>query len=391
MKKFIYIFFLLILFSCAEEKEVDDSRYFHIKGRFKNVDEGELVSLFLKKPDANVLVDSSRFDKEGKFVLKGLNDNKEFYILKTNSSDYEIILILDTAETINVSGNIINLLSSYNVNGSRDSKYIQELEQHLYKTTTTIDSLGTIFKQYYQTPQVDLIKPTLDSIFHITTTLQREYSDNFIDKQKGSLASLIAVSQYITPKDPIYDKAKDSEVFFKIDKALMIRYNYSLHVQQMNTFCKRLRKDIERDKLKSNKLTVGMKAPEISSFRPNGSKISLDSIRTRYTLISFWASWSTVSKQENYNINKNYWTYFHKFDVLQISLDKDKEAWKNEIDSSQLHWFHACDFNQWNSKAVVDYKIKTLPANFLIDPQGIIVAKNIFGDDLQTTINKIIK
>jgi len=379
---------LFLLFSCAE-KEVEDSRYFKINGTFEHIDEGQTVSLFLKKPDENVLIDSVKCDKDGKFSLKGINNYKEFYILKTRAADYNIILLLDTCEKITITADVINLLSSYNIEGSHDCKIIQNLEQRLYKTTSTIDSISNIFKKYYQTNKIDSIKPSLDSIFYLTTLAQKKYSDNFITNYKSSLASLIAVSQYIMPQKPIYDREKDAQTFFKINNALRKKYPQSLHVLQMNNFCEKLKKDIEDQNLASNELTIGMQAPPIVSRDKRGAIISLDSLEGRYVLISFWASWSKPSRDVNFNLSRYYWRYYHKFDVLQISLDIDKKMWLDEIEKEQLYWYHACDFEQWNSKVIEDYKITSLPANFLIDPKGKIIAKNIFNDDLYSKLKEI--
>ncbi len=379
---------LFFFFSCAE-KEVENSQYFQINGTFEHVDEGQVISLFLKNPNENILVDSVKYDKDGNFTLKGINDYKEFYILKTRSSEYDIILLLDTCETITITADGINLLSSYDVEGSLDCKLIQRLEQQLYKTTSTIDSISNVFKKHYQTNAIDSIKPTLDSLFYITTVAQKEYSDNFITNNKTSLASLIAVSQYILPQKPIYEREKDAETFFKINNALRKKYPQSLHVLSMNNFCKKLRKDIEDQNITAGELTVGMQAPKIVSRDKKGRVITLDSVGNGYILLSFWASWSKPSRDVNFNLSRYYWRYYHKFDVLQISLDQDKKMWLNEIDKEQLYWFHACDFEQWNSKVVADYKVTTLPANFLIDPQGKIIAKDIFNDQLYEKLKDI--
>lgn len=386
---FIVFFSLILLFfsSCKEEKSVDSSN-FVISGKFENAEEGEIISLMLKNPDENVLIDSTKFDKNGKFELSGFSEITEFYILQTPISDYDIILILDSLEKVKITADLKNLQASYNVKGSSESKLVQKLEQKIWRTTATIDSISTEFKKYYQTPKIDELKPVLDSIFFETVENQRKFSDKFIESYTSSLATLIAVSQYIMPQQPIYDRFEDSETFFEINEALRKKYPQSLHVKQMNSFCEKLKQDIENGTV-TKKLDVGDKAPNIISFTPKGQKLSLDSIRTRYTLVSFWASWSTPCKQENQNVNNLYWRYYHKFDVFQVSLDQDKQMWQNEIETSQLHWFHVCDFKQWNSKAVEDYKIKSLPANFLIDADGKIVAKDLFGDDLKNKLREI--
>ena len=365
MKKTFYFVIILLLFSCKSEapKQVN----FIISGKFLNVEKGEMISLFQKEPNELIAIDSIEFNKNGEFILEGLSSEKLFYIVRTNA-DYEILLLIDSAEQITLTADYNDIISTYKVQGSNESSLIQKLEQHLYKTKFKIDSLGNIYKRFYQTKRIDSVKPIIDAEFFDIYNKQKEFSVNFVNKNKSSLVSLIALSQYITDKKPIFDIKEDTRYYFMVDSVLRKKYPNSLHVNKMNQFCNTLKENKEKNLPPPGYLGIGMQAPEIHNIHAlNGELISLSTLKGKYILIIFWASWSKISIQKNYTVNKWYWKYYHKFEVVQVSLDQDENRWQNSIKKHKFHWYHVCDFNQWNSKPVVDYNITTLPTNFLID------------------------
>ena len=386
MKKTFYFVIILLLFSCKTEapKQVN----FTISGKFSNVEKGEIISLYQKEPNELIAIDSVEFNKNGEFILEGLSSKKLFYIVRTKA-DYEILLLIDSAEQIVLTADYNDIVTTYKVKGSTESNLIQKLEQHLYKTKYKIDSLGAIYKRFYQTNRVDSVKPIIDAEFFDIYNKQKEFSVNFVNKNKSSLVSLIALSQYITDKKPVFDIKEDTRYYFMVDSVLSKKYPNSLHVKKMNKFCNTLKENKKNNLPPPGYLGIGMQAPEILNIQTlNGEIINLSTLKGKYILISFWASWSNLSIQENYNVNKWYWKYYHKFDVVQVSLDQDKERWQNTIKVHKFHWYHVCDFKQWNSKAVEDYNVTALPTNFLIDPNGKIIAIDIFGEDLP---NKLIE
>jgi thiol-disulfide isomerase/thioredoxin len=106
-------------------------------------------------------------------------------------------------------------------------------------------------------------------------------------------------------------------------------------------------------------------------------------------LIDFWASWCGPCRAENPNVVKLYNEYKNKgLNILGISLDVDKSAWKQAINQDKLTWNHASDLKRFDGPTELAYHIQAIPSNFMIDPQGIIVAKNIMGADLEQFLNK---
>ena len=108
-------------------------------------------------------------------------------------------------------------------------------------------------------------------------------------------------------------------------------------------------------------------------------------------MIDFWASWCGPCRQSNPEMVKIYQKFHPKgFEVLGVSLDKDMESWKKAIQEDKLTWTHVSDLKYWESEVVSIYNIGGIPMTLLIDKNGIIVAKNLHGEQLEAAIQKIL-
>ena len=135
----------------------------------------------------------------------------------------------------------------------------------------------------------------------------------------------------------------------------------------------------------------GEKAPDFTLADTSGNQISLSQFKGKYVLIDFWASWCRDCRIENKNLVKVIEKYKNDdLIVLSVSLDFDKENWKKTIISDGLNWpHHVSDLKKWQSPVVKSYGVREIPATFLVDKNGNIIAKKLIGKTLEDEFAKI--
>lgn len=138
-------------------------------------------------------------------------------------------------------------------------------------------------------------------------------------------------------------------------------------------------------------VSTGQSAPEISLDTPDGEKLSLSDLKGKYVLVDFWASWCKPCRLENPNVVRAYNKYKDKgFEILGVSLDRNRDRWLQAIAADGLSWKHVSDLKYFQSKAAVDYGVSAIPFTVLVDKDGKIIAQNLRGASLEKKLEELL-
>lgn len=345
---------------------------FSVNGSIRNLT-GTKIYLHHKWNDLDYT--DSAIVKNGKFTfsLKSVEPNLFWFTL---------------SKDINAQPNFMFFADEHSINATliADSLYYSNVEGgQVQKDYLEYRILINNFVMIQQKMQADYNTAIQKQDVNTQTAIQNEYQ-NLNNQYIEGLKSFIknhpksAVSGYI-----IFLDLNNPNIPINIVEECLSYYDISM----VNTkFYKLARKRIDDAK----GTTVGYKAINFSQNTPEGVPISLSSFKGKYVLIDFWASWCKPCRMENPNVVAAYNRFKDKgFTVLGISLDDNKERWVAAINQDNLTWKHISDLKGWGNEVGKMYGVTGIPQNYLIDKDGIIVAKNLRGAALEEKLIELIK
>ena len=353
---------------------------------------GSYVFLEELKPEELKRVDSAAVAPDGTFKLKRELREASFYLLKITDNNF-LTMVLEPGDKIEMNSYFDSLSYPTSLTGSKGTELMAEYNQTLRKSIRKFSSLNSIYMDNLNNPELPKVVESLDSMAQSYLSEINSYTKNYIDENLTSLVSLVALYQQIAPSVYVMNPSNDLKYFVKVDSSLRKNYPENPLVVSLHEQIQEMSANIKNNEEKTPAAGEGAEAPEISLPSPEGKTINLSSTRGSYVLLDFWASWCLPCRKENPNLVLAYNKYHKKgFQIYQVSLDKTKEAWIKGIKDDQLdQWIHVSDVKYWNSVVVPLYKIESIPANFLLDKEGKIIATNLRGEQLEKKLAEIFK
>ena len=349
---------------------------YEISGQLRNVPAGTTLHLSELTSSQFVERGTAKVDAKGNFVFKGtMPATSAVYQLKVDEPN-QILLVLNNNTHLTLTGDAKSLPATYAVKGSKDSEVMQQLTRTMSATRDQMEQLKQRYNAAGQAGRNDSL-PIIEQKFNDLTQRTAARAKGIIRQNATSVAAGFATLSFVDP----------NEDFAFADSIA----NVQRKAQPASPFTQAL---VER--LTPLRATaIGTEAPEINLAQPDGKPLSLNSLRGKYVLVDFWASWCGPCRQENPNVVKAYEQFKGKgkgFTIYSVSLDQKKENWEKAIAADHLVWpNHVSDLKFWQSAAAAAYGVQAIPQSFLLDPQGKIIAKNLRGPALQAKLAEVLK
>jgi peroxiredoxin len=354
---------LLILAACKNNDE------FSVSGKIVNA--GNIKKIFLYETDK--LIDSAFLNENNEFKFRRASESANFYTVVAGEKNF--LIVAQNGDEITLETDYADSTGKYTIEGSKESEKIQEFNQLSNK-------YGKVYKELQEeyTRKVEANPESKDAVYQSLLPRMQTNMDafsrealKFAEDNKDNLAGFYAAGTI--------DVTRYEQELIKFAEDIKDKFPKNPSVQSFVTRMMELKP-----------VSVGQQAPDFALPTPEGKNVKLSDMRGKYVLLDFWASWCAPCREENPNIVKQYHSFKDKgFTVLGVSLDDEKTDWVKAIAQDNLAWTHVSELKRWNGKVTMQYKVEGIPASFLIDPTGKIVAKNLRGQELASFLASNVK
>lgn len=371
MRKILMLGVLAAFASCEEDKE----GYF-ISGTVENATEGQeiYVSELNESNTQTVPVDTIQV-VEGKFELDlPEKDGPAISFLNLKGTRGNILYIADNTP---ISFTIYpDSLYASKVSGGKDNEILYDYLGEIKENNRQMGEARNAMREAFSTQDTAKLKALQQTQQEIADR-DKVNKKELVSQNPNSIVSVMVLQDMLNTK--MYSTSELRTLFD----------NLSPEVKQTS-----LAQNLDQNLKNMSRTDVGNKAPGFSAPTPEGNELSLEEALGEVTLVDFWASWCKPCRVENPNIVKVYEKYHDKgFNIIQVSLDRpgQKDKWIKAIEDDNLgDWSHVSNLMFWQDPIAAQYGVRAIPAAFLLDKDGNIVAKNLRGESLEQKVGELL-
>ena len=358
----------IIALACGNSTEeiVNAEPAFNIEGKIDTLD--YKMAYLAKYTDGEFVKSDSVAIDSGMFSFTGTVESPNVQYIMFDDSEERINVFIENSD-ISITG--VNLgRDNITITGSAIHSQLKTFNDDLGKYN---DRLKAIVEEYYAAEEAgdETLVEEVGVKYENEDSLKTLFIEEYINANLSSVIAPYLSTRYMMGleveeledlSNSFADTIRDSEYVLKIEERVTIVKNSA----------------------------VGMPAPTFAMNDKEGNPIALESFKGSYVLIDFWASWCGPCRRENPNVVAAYAKYHEKgFEIFGVSFDTDKEKWLKAVEDDKLTWSHASDLKGWGNAAGKIYGVRGIPHSVLVDKEGVIVAKNLRGEELHEKLAEI--
>lgn len=361
----IILFATILFFSCENAGKASNDGKITISGTLKNAPDGNLI--LSEFTDSRPIVLDTLDLMDGNYSFELELDSPKFLELDLYGREKIRLALFDEDVQVNYDFSTPNSLE---ITGSQDSQEMIKIQTLMTNYQNQVNELNEEYYAAMSANDAEAIKAIQEKALNLEAN-QSDQVKEVINSMDDSFASLAALGFLNTKNDFPFIDSLVTELNTRYPDTKMI-----LQIKQ------------QLDEMRA--LSIGQVAPEIESTNPNGELLKLSDYRGKYVLIDFWAAWCKPCRQENPNLVRMYAQYKEKgLEIFGVSLDRAREPWIEAIAADGLTWPQVSDLTYFDGPAPTTYKINAIPASFLLDPEGRIVARDLRGASLENKLAEL--
>ena len=372
MKQILIFFCTILLFACNHKNEAG---HFTVEGNIKNISDQKVYLdqlYFSKQPPTTI--DTAEI-KNGKFILHGVAPEQGLFRIRTTESESGYLFVNDISDIKFETDFKSKDLGTPNFSSPANASF-KKLFTMLDEKQRAIGLLENPISDTKDSANLLAQQNKLDSL----KTDYKNFLLNYVDTTNSPVVAIFALG-YSNRINPVDVLKTVNGLPKRFPDHLVLNQLVKNYVAMMSA----------QSKVGEKPITSAI-APDITLPDTSGKPFSLSSLKGKYVLVDFWASWCGPCRAENPNVVEAYNKFKSKnFTILGVSLDKERGPWLDAIKNDGLTWNHISDLKFWNSQAVSLFNFDAIPYNVLIDPSGKIIAKELRGSDLQATLANVLK
>lgn len=382
--KLLLLSLLIVAISCNNSEKI------RISGKYNGNREG---SLYLTRVDIDrqVFIDSVKPGRTGDFTFNLESRQTDYYNLGFNNSEY-ITLIASPGDRIDLSFNGSRLQDDYTVKGSTESEKVKLLDMRLSEARTQLDSLRNLYSSSINAGNSDTaLLASLEEEYTAIVDRLRMENIAFILDNLTSFSAIKALYQQIDDETYVLYRERDLQYMKLVSDSLSTHFPGSRQAIALASNVEKEMNAMYLNRFSALAESAEETLPDLALPSVTGDTVLLSSFRGKsYVLLSFWSARSEQAVSRNMELKEYFNRYHNKgFQIYQVNIDEDENLWRNAVRYDELPWISVRDYNGGSSPSIALFNISSVPANYLIDPEGNIIAKNLFGRSLQIKLSQI--